>query len=203
MQTNRAILAKVNERLATYDQMKPDDPSLLEMESKTILEAIMAILMVPDIQKYFSSNEDILERYEEALQTSGNSTKTIILKRHPKERYMNNYNPELIFAWDGNLDIQVCLDFFQIVSYITDYYSKDDSGTIEYLKKARPNMADKPMAKQFREMAGVFLTNRRMGQAETIYRIIANMHLSESNVKCVFVQTGLPESRYIHARKEI
>ena len=54
MQTNRAILAKVNERLATYDQMKPEDPALLEMESKSILEAIMAILMVPDIQKYIS-----------------------------------------------------------------------------------------------------------------------------------------------------
>ena len=47
MQTNRAILAKVNERLATYDQMKPDDPLLVEIESTSIQDAMMKILMVP------------------------------------------------------------------------------------------------------------------------------------------------------------
>ena len=69
--------------------------------------------------------------------TSGKSASSIILKQHPKDRYMNNYNPQWIFAWNGNMDLQVCLDFFQIISYITDYYSEDDTGTIEYLKRQK------------------------------------------------------------------
>ena len=114
---------------------------------------------------------------------------------------MNNYNPEWIFAWNANMDLQVCLDFFQVVSYITDYYSKDDSGTIEYLKKAKKQMIDKNMPQQLRQMANTFLSHRRLGEAEAIYRVTPDMHLSESNVKCVFVQTGWPENRYIHAQK--
>ena len=52
---------------------------------------------------------------------------------------MNNYNPEWMLAWTDNMHLQVCLDFFQIISYITGYYSKDDTGAIEYLKKLKKN----------------------------------------------------------------
>ena len=54
---------------------------------------------------------------------------------------------------------------------------------------------------QLKQMANTFLTHRRMGEAEAIYRIMADMHLSESNVKCVFVTTGWPEARSVHANK--
>ena len=49
---------------------------------------------------------------------------------------INNYNPEWIKAWNGNMDIQLCLDFFAIATYITDYYTKDETGTLEHLLKA-------------------------------------------------------------------
>ena len=87
------------------------------------------------MESHILPEEDSLSRYEEALATFGKGAKTVILKRHPKDRYMNNYNPEWMFAWNANMDLQPCLDFFQVISYITDYYSKDDSGTIEYLKE--------------------------------------------------------------------
>ena len=34
------------------------------------------------------------------------------------------------------MDIQLCLDFFAVITYISDYYSKDDSGTMQYIKDA-------------------------------------------------------------------
>ena len=79
------------------------------------------------------------------------------------------------------------LDFFEIVTYITEYYSKDESGIIEYLKRAEKDMVDMNMQKKFREMANVFLSHRRIGEPASLYRIIPDMHLSESNVKCVYV----------------
>ena len=47
----------------------------------------------------------------------------------------------------------------------------------------------------------MFLTHRRIGKAEALYRIIPSIHLSESDVKCVFVTAGWPESRHYVARK--
>ena len=58
------------------------------------------------------------EEYNEALRVSKKG-KVIILKRTVKELWVNNYNPEWIRAWNGNMDVQLCLDFFAIVTYIT------------------------------------------------------------------------------------
>ena len=56
--------------------------------------------------------------YYEALKVSKKG-KVIVLKRGIKELWVNNYNPEWIRAWNGNMDLQLCLDFFAIVTYIT------------------------------------------------------------------------------------
>ncbi len=50
-----------------------------------------------------------------------------------------------------------------------------------------------------RQMENTFLSHRRIGEAEAYYRLTPDMHLSESNVKCVYGQTGWPETRYLHA----
>ena len=50
---------------------------------------------------------------------------TYYLKRDIDELYINSYNKEWLRAWNGNLDIQVCMDFFQIITYITEYFLKD------------------------------------------------------------------------------
>ena len=42
---------------------------------------------------------------------------------------------EFIRAWDANIDVQIALDFFSIITYIADYYSKDDSGTSDLIKQ--------------------------------------------------------------------
>ena len=73
----------------------------------------------------YKSLDDILKKakvtkedYYEALRTS-KTGKIIILKRTVNELWVNNYNPEWIQAWNGNMDIQLCLDFYAIVTYIT------------------------------------------------------------------------------------
>ena len=51
MNANKKILEKVKETLMNYDEMKPDDPRLIDMKQKSTKEAIMNILMTADIQK--------------------------------------------------------------------------------------------------------------------------------------------------------
>ena len=52
------------------------------------------------------------------------------------EIYINSYNIEWLRAWNGNMDIQIVLDYFAVITYVTDYYAKDDTGTMEVIKAA-------------------------------------------------------------------
>ena len=49
--------------------------------------------------------------YIEALETS-NSGYSIIMQRDIDELIVNSYNPEWARAWNGNHDLQICLDYF-------------------------------------------------------------------------------------------
>ena len=48
----------------------------------------------------------------------------VVQSRDVDEMYINSYNEEWLRAWDANLDIQVVLDYFAVITYITDYYAK-------------------------------------------------------------------------------
>ena len=65
------------------------------------------------------------EEYIIALQESCRKGISIILQRDIDEIYINNYNPEWLLAWDGNIDIQPCFDFFGVITYITEYFTID------------------------------------------------------------------------------
>ena len=41
----------------------------------------------------------------------------VILERDVKDVYINNYNPFWMLAWDGNMDIQLCLDYNSVITY--------------------------------------------------------------------------------------
>ena len=49
-----------------------------------------------------------LEDYIEALQVSKIGY-SIVLQRDIDELYQNPFNDEWLFAWNGNMDIQICL----------------------------------------------------------------------------------------------
>ena len=119
----------------------------------------------------------------------------IVLKRKPSEVYINNYNPEWIKAWDGNMDIALCLDFFAIITYITDYYTKSETEMMSRMMDAAKACKGKERKDQLKCIVNAFLKYRVMGEMEAFYRVMPHLHLSESNLKCVFVATGFPENR--------
>ena len=60
----------------------------------------------------------------------------VLLKRDVDEIFVNNYNPEWINAWNANVDIQPVLDFFAVITYVTDYWANSDEGITQHLKEA-------------------------------------------------------------------
>ena len=68
----------------------------------------------------------MLQQYEETLAVNKKGY-TIHYKRYVNETMVNTYNPEWISCWNGNVDFQLCLDYFAVITYISEYYAKDDS----------------------------------------------------------------------------
>ena len=135
-------------------------------------------------------------QYYEALEVSQFGA-CIVWKRDPKEAFINNYNPEWMKAWDGNMDIVPCLDYFAVVTYITDYYTKTESGVTKAINaavKASKERGD-DMSETMSHLEYAYLHSREMGESEAYYRIIPSLHLSQSNVKCTFLGTRFPENR--------
>ena len=171
---------------------------------KKILEDVKEVLikLTEDEQNSLTIDE-ILTRakvkkndYYEALSFSKTGI-TVILKRRPNEIYINNYNPEWLKAWDGNMDIQPCMDLFAIVTYITDYYTKGETSMMKAITAATKACKARgdDMKTTLYQLTETFLRCREMGEMEAWYRIMPGLHLSESNVKTIFVGTGFPENR--------
>ena len=61
----------------------------------------------------------------------------VILKRSLNEISINNFNHIWMFVWDGNMDIQPCLDYFSVITYMTYYVAKAEKQMAEILKAVK------------------------------------------------------------------
>ena len=118
-----------------------------------------------------------------------------------KERFINTYNPEWLDAWDANMDIQIALDPYAIITYIVSYVSKDESGMTGFLKEALSASYSASQEKKLKTLLHTYLTHRQVGLSEAVYRAIRDMKLKDSNIACIWLSTGFPENRYISFRK--
>ena len=93
------------------------------------------------------------------------------------------------------MDMQVVLDFFAVITYVTDYYSKDDTGTMEVIKAALEQSDAKNVKDKMKIVSNAFLTHCQMGEAEAVYKLLPAMNLKRSNVVCQWVSLGRKEER--------
>ena len=117
------------------DKVKMVLIELDEKDKKEEKEGRKGYLKTISIAYILKKAEVEINEYYKALGVSQNGA-CVILKRNPEEININNYNPEWLKAWDGNMDIAVCLDFFAIVTYITDYYTKSETRLMNTLSAA-------------------------------------------------------------------
>jgi hypothetical protein len=114
---------------------------------------------------------------------------TVVMARDIDEQMVNNYNPEITKVWDGNTDFQICLDFFAIITYISEYYAKDDTGLVKTIVNALKESKSDDLKDKMRLLKGTWLTNRQMGEAEAVYKLTRMFRFRDSDAKCVFLQT--------------
>ena len=195
---------------AKYDKILNDVKELLEDKEviKKILEEIPKDLdkTVEDYKENrkkrilkllamakLESEEDI-QMYEDALKhsTAGYS---VVLERDLDEIFVNSYNPEWARAWNGNTDLQVCLDYFAVITYITEYYSKDDTGMMSKLLDMLRNANCETLKEKMKLVMNTFISARQLGDCEAFYKVIPNFRLKDSNVTTIMIHTGRKEER--------
>ena len=139
------------------------------------------------------------EHYHNALSISERG-KTIILKRNVNEIMVNNYNPLFIRAWNANCDLQLCLDNYSVITYITDYFSKGDAGMTKLLRQAlkeKNNLSDFEFKNYLKK---VFFTSRQVCVSEATYNLVQGLDLKSSNITTKYVDTSVPEKRSSYFR---
>ena len=102
------------------------------------------------------------DEYLKAIQASVKAGLMILLERDIDEGYINAFNPEWLEAWEGNIDLQPCFDYFAVITYITDYLTKDDSGITAILKEVVKNSKSLDKKEQMQSLIHTFLTHRQI-----------------------------------------
>ena len=133
-----------NKRIKTYEETLDKVRCILN-ETETIEEIIKLIgtsekesldeyrvNKVRRIEAMLEKAEVTMEEYEEALSFTKSGYK-VTVERDLTELYVNSYNAEWIEAWDANMDMQPCFDYHATITYITDYFAKDDTGLMQII----------------------------------------------------------------------
>ena len=175
--TQEELMNTRDELLAGYEKAYQEYKMVKHMKviSKERLDIVLVAANIAG-----ETPEERFQTYKEALQISdwGYST---ILKRDVDEVMINNYNKEFIAAWNANMDLQICLDFFAVLTYVTDYTYNDESGTTAIIKQALENSNDPILQNRMRTILHTYLTTRQAGGPEVLYRMLPFLHLTDSN----------------------
>ena len=152
--------------------------------------------LLSDKERHFASFEEVLnaanisqDELENSLATCTNR-QTIYYKRRIEEQWINNYNPHLIRAWNGNMDIQYVMDPYSCVMYIVSYISKSEREMGDLLRNAQREASEgnDEAISQLRKLGSLYLHHREISVMGSIY-FICGLPLQKSTRKVIFVQT--------------
>ena len=126
---------EIDEYLTALDLADNEKEETLIMKSRSAYlyrwrrERIISLLRVAEIDAILEIDENLpCHEFEEKLLKGYNEMLSISTKgycmvnqRDIDEIFINNYNEEWIRSWDSNMDIQLTLDYYAIITYITYY----------------------------------------------------------------------------------
>ncbi|GIY15745.1 ATP-dependent DNA helicase [Caerostris darwini] len=114
-----------------------------------------------------------------------------LLKRRKEDAWVNNFHPQLLRLWTGNMDIQPCGSNETIAYYITKYLSKAepegvDSGIAQAIQQIQREESD--ISRKLFRICMKILHERQVSAAECAYRL-CHIPLRDSSRSCIFLNT--------------
>ena len=141
-----------------------------------------------------------MTHYEKAIQTCTKGN-VVVLKREPRECKINNYNPNVMLAWQANMDIQYVLNAYACVMYVASYMMKSERAMGELLRNVVNENRTDELKIQLRKVGSAFLNHREVSAQEAVYRILS-MPMKQLSRSVVFVDTN-PKSNRIGVLKDM
>ncbi|RXN32331.1 replicase helicase endonuclease [Labeo rohita] len=183
------------------DQNRPDGKKARqEAVRKAINDARMKLKplwdLLNDPQASFDNLSDMLTKcdlsmddynnYVEALTTSS----VILLKRDPKEAWVNGYNPDLLRAWNANMDIQFVLDSFSCVMYMLSYISKPEHEMNDFLKNVIKGVRETNVNEEdeMKNIMQAYSKHRQVSAQESVART-CSLPMKKCSRSVVFIPT--------------
>ena len=200
----RTLIAKPLEQ--TNPGMDEEERSKKKKRAAEVLSTAKTFLEDPNfdeemkIEDFYAAIGTNEKEYVEFLSISERG-RVLVLKRDLKERNINHYNTEMILAWNANMDIQLVVDPYAVISYIASYMNKDENSTTPFMREALSANAGKEAKVKLKALREAYLTHRQVGASEAAYRAIPAMKMKDSNLSCVFVTTGFPNNRSVFFKK--
>ena len=99
--------------------------------------------------------------YEKAISTT-TSGNVVVLKRNPMDCNVNNYNPNVLKAWQANMDIQYVMNPYACAMHVASYITKSEKSMGEQLKQAASEDRTAQMAEQLHRVGTAFLNHREV-----------------------------------------
>ncbi|XP_065942484.1 uncharacterized protein [Magallana gigas] len=130
------------------------------------------------------------EQFEEANNSLTRST-CVVLKRNPKESWINQYNAQLLSCWNANMDIQYITDAYACVVYIVSYISKAEREMSQILdctqREARDGNHEAKTA--MKKLGAAYLHHREVSAQEAAFRV-CSFQLKGCSRKVQFIPIG-------------
>src|SRR4029434_6255645 len=163
-------------------------------EAKKKLKSVWELLNKPTTS--FESIPELLTQcslsYEEYLNciTSLTTSSVLVMKRQPKDCWINGYNKHLLRAWNANIDIQYILNPYSCIMYILSYISKAEHEMSDYLKRvvtdtSRSTTSDCDEMKQIMQ---AYSKNREFSVQEAVARV-CSLKLKSCSRSVIFIPT--------------
>ena len=169
-------------------------------KAKEVLDSLSDDATDITLMEFLTLCELDYDEYKDALKISENGV-NIILKRTVAERSINNYNPLFLKAWRANIDVQLCLDPYSVITYITDYITKYENEMTEELLKAVEETKNWENREAMHYCIRTYFQSLEVGVSQSTYKVVPGLKLKHSNLKTIFCGTGFPQNRSSHWQK--
>ncbi len=183
--SNKTVIAEKPED----DKKIKDAQKLLEKVMKVFLSGEEPIELDELLKKAEVSETD----YAVAL-TIAHSGHHIVLNKAPKDSYINNYNPDVLKAWEANTDLQYCLDPYSVIVYLLSYMLKDENAMGDLLRRVSKEIKDENIRKQMNVISAKFFGTREVCAQASAMNALSLKMFWKSRAD-IFVTTEPKESR--------
>ena len=99
------------------------------------------------------------DQYDNSLEVMENKV-SIVCKRNPNEGFISPYNTVLLSLVKSNMNLQIVSGIDEIISYLTNYFTKVENRMIELMKEISKEAGDQDICDKLRKIENGFLKKR-------------------------------------------